>query len=55
MDPKVIPKFISPTKPLESSTMTQEEKEEIFLPNWKGGKEDGWGGKEDGWNGKEYG
>jgi hypothetical protein len=30
MDPKVPPKFISPTKPLESSTMTQEERKEKF-------------------------
>jgi hypothetical protein len=41
MAPKVIPKFISPTKPPESSTMTQEEKEDFFYQDWKGGKEDG--------------
>jgi predicted phage-related endonuclease len=30
MSPKVPPKVVSPTKPLESSTMTLEEREEIF-------------------------
>jgi hypothetical protein len=30
MAPKVPPKFISPTKPPKSSTIIQEEKEEIF-------------------------
>jgi tetrahydromethanopterin S-methyltransferase subunit B len=30
MAPKGAPKFTSPTKPPESSTMTEEEREEIF-------------------------
>jgi hypothetical protein len=30
MAPKMPPKFTSPNKPLESSTMTQEEREENF-------------------------
>jgi hypothetical protein len=30
MAPKVPPKFSSPTKPPKSSTMTQEERDEIF-------------------------